>query len=448
MEGLNHVLEQPQFYLEAAWRNVVLDGTTAALTKRNASELSTAELCRRNCGLLAAAFERSLAPIENWGDGISPKMIEELAAAGFDRLWLGAEGWSGFVKRPETVTAARAHGYLIGTYDSYHSIHRPDEPETWATAQFDPKLYRSGAIIQADGTKKRGFKGKGYLLSPQAARPDVEKRVTNLMQVFHANSWFIDCDGFGQYFDDYSEQHPATQQSDLQERMSRIAWIRDRYGAVVGSEGCSAGAAATLHFAHGVMTPVIGWGDPDLTNRSSKYYLGGYYPPNAPAAFFKSVPVKDEYRYRYFDPRFRLPLFQTVFHDSVVATHHWSSPSLKFADTARTVELLELLYNVPPLYHLNRQEFQRRKAQIKAHYDFFSPLHRELGLLPLTDFNWLTGDQLVQQTVFGDKVELIANFGEQDFKRNDLTVPADSIAAVWRDSGKRVVYTAQPFDRN
>ena len=66
---------------------------------------------------------------------------------------------------------------------------------------------------------KRGFKGKGYLLSPKAARPYMEKRVTNLMQVFRANSWFIDCDGFGQYFDDYSEQHPATQQSDLQERI-------------------------------------------------------------------------------------------------------------------------------------------------------------------------------------------------------------------------------------
>jgi hypothetical protein len=108
------------------------------------------------------------------------------------------------------------------------------------------------------------------------------------------------------------------------------------------------------------------------------------------------------------------------------------------------MELLELLYNVPPLYHLNRQEFERRKALIQAHYDFFSPLHRELGLLPLTDFNWLTEDRLVQQTVFGDRVELIANFGEQDFKRNDLTIPPDNIAAVWRDSKKRLVYTARP----
>ena len=377
-----------------------------------------------------------------WGDGISPQMIQELAEAGFDRLWLGAEGWAGFVERPDTVTNASARGYLIGPYDSYHSIHAPDEPDTWPTAQFDAELYRTGAIIRADGTQRRGFKGKGYLLSPKAARPYVERRVSNLMKTFPANSWFVDCDGYGQYFDDYATDHPATQPSDLAERMARCAWIRDAYGAVIGSEACSAGAAGTMHFAHGVLTPVIGWGDPDLTNRQSQYYLGGYYPPHAPAVFFKPVPLKEEYRHRYFDPRFRLPLFQTVFHDSVVATHHWSSPSWKFSNAVETVELLELLYNVPPLYHLNREEFQRRKLQMKAHYDFFSPLHRELGVLPLTGFQWLTADRTVQQTVIGDRVELVANFGEREFQRDDLKVPARSVVARWRETGKRFVFTA------
>ncbi len=159
----------------------------------------------------------------------------------------------------------------------------------------------------------------------------------------------------------------------MQARISRMAWIRDTYGAVIGTEGCSAGVAPVVHFAHGVMTPVIGWGDRDLNSKQSKYYLGSYYPADEPQVFFKPVPVKEEYRYIYFEPRFRLPLFQAAFHDSVIATHHWSFASLKTTNCAKTVELLELLYEVPPLYHLNLQEFQKRKAQIKRHYDFFSP---------------------------------------------------------------------------
>jgi Glycosyl hydrolases related to GH101 family, GH129 len=200
--------------------------------------------------------------------------------------------------------------------------------------------------------------------------------------------------------------------------------------------------AATVHFAHGVMTPVIGWGDPDLKNKQSKYYLGSYYPPDEPQVFFRPVPLKEEYRYIYFEPRFRLPLFEAVFHDSVVATHHWSFASLKARDEAGTVELLELLYQVPPLYHLNLQEFEKRKAQIRRHYRFLSPLHRETALLPLTSFQWLSPDHMVQRTAFGDQLELVANFGTEDFLYGETTIHRRSILATRRD-GKPKEYVPQ-----
>jgi hypothetical protein len=440
-DDLNRVLRQRDLYDESAWRGVSLGPECAALLKSDQRKsLSQADLCRLNTHLVVAAFPTFLARPETWGDGTSPKMIHQLAAADFDRLWLGSDGWGGFLDRPETVAAAKTAGFLIGPYDSYHSVHRPNEPDTWETAQFGLELYETGAIVNADGSKRLGFKQKGFLLSPDAARPFAEKRVSGLMAAFHANSWFIDCDGFGDYFDDYSDKHPATQQSDMQSRIARMAWIRDTFGAVIGTEGCSAGVAPAIHFAHGVMTPVIGWGDPDLTSKQSKYYLGAYYPPEEPQVFFKPVPLKEEYRYIYFEPRFRLPLFQTVFHDSVIATHHWSFASLKARDQARTVELLELLYQVPPLYHLNAHEFQRRKAQMRRHYAFFSPLHRETALLPLTGFRWLTRDGMVQCTTFGDTIEMVANFGTAEFADRDTRLGRKSILVKRRDSGRVQAY--------
>jgi hypothetical protein len=443
---LNRLLAQRDLYDAAAWGGVELGEGVEPLLKADRAGLSQGEVCRLNAHLLAAAFPGLLAPPGAWGDGPSPGMIRRLEEAGFDRLWLGCEGWEAFVNRPGTVQAAKRAGFLIGPYDSYHSMHRTNEPDTWPTAQFDSALYATGAIVNADGTKHAGFKHKGFLLSPAAARPYVEERVSRLMTAFHANSWFIDCDGFGEYFDDYSEQHPATQESDMQARISRMAWIRDTFGAVIGTEGCSAGVAATVHFAHGVLTPAFGWGDPDLKNPHNKFFLGAYYPPDEPQVFFKPVAIKEEYRYIYFEPRFRLPLFETVFHDSVVATHHWSFASLKTRDYAQTVELLELLYNVPPLYHLNVGVFERRKARLLRHYKFFSPLHRELGLLPLTDFQWLTPDRSVQRTRFGDQVELTANFGAEDYADGDTKLRAGCISARWLESGKTLTYLSQPSD--
>ena len=209
-----------------------------------------------------------------------------------------------------------------------------------------------------------------------------------------------------------------------------MSYIRDTYKLVIGSEGGSAYAAPVIHFAHGMMTPVFGWGDADLKkDKESKYYLGGYWPPDGPAVHIKQVPLKEKYYRFYFDPRFRLPLYQMVFHDSIVTTHQWGYASLKFIDQVDTVELLELLYNVPPLYHMNLDEFKKHKQRMKAHYDFFSPLHRELGLMPMTDFAWLTTDRMVQQTIFGDQVEIIANFGMEDFRYQGRSIPKRSVIA-------------------
>ncbi len=401
---------------------------------------------RLNCRLLAAAFPGRFEPVERWGDGVSVRMIDKLSSAGLDRLWLGLDNQKAALRHPEAVVRARELGYLIGPYDSYESIHSPDAaPDaTWETAQFDRALYETGPVVLADGTKKTGFQKRGFRLSPSAARPYVEARVNRLMAATPYNSWFMDCDAFGDLLEDYSPLHPATQEDDMNARLARMAWIRDKFGAVVGSEGGSAYAARTIFFAHGMMTPVIGWGDPDLKDRKSPHFLGGYYPPDGPAVFVKPVPLKPAYRKFFFDPRYRLPLYGAVFHDSVVATHQWGFGSLKFADQQTTVALLECLYQVPPLYHLNEREFAAHGKRIAAHYAFLSPLLRETALLPMTDFGWVTGDRLVQRAVYGGRVEVVANFGDRSFDAPGVAVPPASVAARSTPAGPWTVYTPPP----
>ena len=442
--AISRQLEKRNFYNLDAWAGISLPPETEALVSRKLSTLSTPELYRRNCLLLYAAFPNMLRHPDEWGDGLSVKLLERFAKHGLDRLWLGADSWQDGFRHPAAVAKAKALGYLVGPYDSYHSIHHPDEENTWETAQFDLFLYESGAIVNADGTKNKGFKKKGYHLSPLAAQPYVENRVNGIVAQMTTdfNTWFIDCDAYGELFDDYSPSHPATQLDDMNARLARIAWIRDTHNMVVGSEGGAAYSAGTIHFAHGMMSPVIGWGDPDMKDKSSPYYIGGYWPPEAPAIHVKQVPLKSRYFYLYYDPRFRLPLYQIVFHDSVVTTNHWLSGSLKFANAIETSALLELLYNVPPLYHLNTARFSKHKVWIKRHYAFFSALHRQIGGKAMTDFEWLTEDKQVQRTVFADTVEIIANFGSDPFEYNGITIPGRSVVAWWIDTRVIKVFSA------
>ena len=443
--ALSEQLENPDFYNAPAWTEIPLGAEIEALVSRDVSTLSLSETYRRNCLLLYAAFHDTLRHPNEWGDGPSVRLLERFAESGLDRLWLGVDSWQDGFRHAAAVAKARELGYLIGPYDSYHSIHHPNEKDTWETAQFDLSLYETGAIVNADGTKNRGFKKKGYHLSPLMAQPYVEDRVNSIVAQMPTdfNTWFIDCDAYGELFDDYSPSHPATQLDDMNARLARIAWIRDTHKVVVGSEGGAAYAAATIHFAHGMTVPVIGWGDPDMKEKTSPYYIGAYWPPEGPAVHIKQVPLKPNYLYHYYDPRFRLPLYQIVFHDSVVTTNHWGSGSLKFENAIETLALLELLYNVPPLYHLNIAEFSKHKAWIQRHYAFFSPLHRQIGGKSMTDFEWLTDNRQVQRTEFGDTVELLANFGTNPFEYEGIVIPGKSVVARWLDTGKVEAFSAE-----
>lgn len=446
-DELSRLLALKDFYDQASWQGVTLSAEAAELLENDRDALSSAELCRMNSLVLHAAFEQFMLPTEQWGDGVSIKILNRFKENGFDRIRLCLDGWEGIEKRPAVAEKANRLGYLFGTYDSYHSIHDPSMPgteNTWPTAQFDRELFETGPIIRKDGKKRGGFKGAGFKLSPIAARPYVEKRVSENMKNVPYSYYFIDCDAYGEVYDDYSPLHRICQVEDARARIDRLAWISDTFGLVVGSEGGISYAAGVIHVAEGMFGPVFGWGDPDLRDRDSEYYLGRYYPPDGPKVFVNQVPMKEQYQYFYYDTRFRLPLYEVVFHDSVVTTHQWANSSLKYSNVLDTVALTELLYMVPPLYHMNLDEFEKHGEAMKKHYTFFSPLHRKVGFAQMTDFNWLSADRMLQRAVYNNDVEIVANFSPELRRYKEFEIPARSILAKWAENGKMKTLTFTP----
>jgi hypothetical protein len=441
--GLSTLMGLPEFFDAPSWEGIEIPDEAKRLLSRDRAALSPKDLARMNGLLLQSAYPAFLEPVDRWGGTVSVAMLKRLKEAGFERMLICLDGWAGVEKRPEVAAEADRMGYLFGTYDSFHSIHDPalkGTDATWPTAQFDEELYKTGAITLRDGTKKHGFKKLGYLLSPIAARPWVERRVKSNFENVPYNYYFVDCDAFGQVYDDYTPGRRVTQEEDAMARNDRMAWICQAHGAVIGSEGGSSYSAPVIHVAEGMLIPAFGWGDPDFKDKESEYFLGGYYPPEEPAIFFKSAGLKEKYRFFHYDPRFRLPLYEAVFHDSVVATNHWSYDNLKFHSVQALLFQTQLLYQVPPMYHLSADQFAKRKETMKAQYDVFSPLHRELGFSPMTGFDWLTPDRLVQRAVFGDRVEIVANFSGEECAYEKNSIPAGAVLVHWKDSGRVEVY--------
>ncbi|MFZ2146711.1 MAG: hypothetical protein WAV28_05765, partial [Sedimentisphaerales bacterium] len=75
-DELSRLLERPDFYDEACWRNVDLPEEATILLKKGTNGLTTAEICRMNGLILRAGFPEFMLAAAEWGDGVSIKMLE------------------------------------------------------------------------------------------------------------------------------------------------------------------------------------------------------------------------------------------------------------------------------------------------------------------------------------------------------------------------------------
>lgn len=435
-QGLSAALSGEGFYDPAVFP--LMDGPMKALNQKGLASLHPSELLQFNKRALAANLPGVFRPVEQWANGETVEILGGLAKAGIDRAWVGLPNWEQAYAKPELVDTAAQQGYLIAAYDSYHSIHSPGE-EQWNTAAFpEEQLYERAAVTNADGSFVAGFQNVGRKLNPTLSMPAVKGRMKGIMAGgLPFNSWFVDCDATGEIYDDYSPAHPTTQQQDLAARLERMRYIGEEYGLVIGSEGGHDFAAADIAFAHGIELKSFTWMDDDMkANKESTYYTGRYYSPTGGVAekFAKPVPIKEEYKTLFLDPRFDVPLFRLVYNDSVITTYHWEWSTLKIEGEVQDRQLREFLFNVPPLYHLDSAEWAKNKEAITAHSKVWSAFARKAVRQEMTNFAYLTEDRLVQTTSFGEGLTVVANYSGNDFKHENKSIPPHKLLLL--ENGK------------
>lgn len=308
IKGLSEVVKLREFYNEEIFETK--DKEIEKYLEKGIDNLNEIELIDLNKRLLKSKLSDMVDPVEKWGDSLTLDVLEDMKNSGLSNLWIGFDDWrAGFIK-PEFVDMANEYGYLIGTYDSYHSIHKPGQ-EQWITAKFeDETLFENATVTNKNGKKIEGFNGVVRKLNSTLAMPSVKNRVNKILDTgIDFNSWFLDTDGTGEVYDDYSKEHITTEKQDIEARM-----------------------------------------------------------------------------------------------------------------------LYEVLYNIPPLYHLDKEEWEKHKDTIVNHSKVWSDFSKKVINKEMTKFEKLSDN--VQITQYGEDIKVIANFSDEIYEYENKKIKSKSLLII------------------
>jgi hypothetical protein len=243
------------------------------------------------------------------------------------------------------------------------------------------------------------------VLCDRQAPPYARARIGGELETLPYNCRFIDTTTASPWRECYHPDHPQTRSQSRAHKMELLRIVSEEFGLVTGTEtGHDAAVPFVLYF-EGMLS------------------LGPYRIPDAGrdmARIWDEVP--DRVRTFQVGHAYRLPLWELVYHDCVVAHWYWGDYNNKLPAIWDQRDLFNALYGTAPMFMFSRDLWRRDKARFTQSYRTTCSVARAVGYAEMTDHRALTADRSVQQTVFDNGVTVTANFAEETYTLPDGAV--------------------------
>ncbi len=335
-------------------------------------------------------------------DRDSVDLVREMKARGINHiLWSNRQS-------PENLRALNALGVLTSRYDIYQDVMNPDNFKhlrgthgDWVTAAWPKDI-----VIDANGNWLRGWRVKGTdgqwypcgVICDKQAPVYAAQRIPAELADHPYRCRFIDTTTAAPWHECYAPAHPMTRTESRQWKMKLLEYVSHDMKLVTGCETGHDAAVPYLHYFEGMLS------------------LGPYRVPDAGRDMMRvwdDVPervAKFQLGHRY-----RLPLWELVYHDCVVAQWYWGDYNNKLPALWDKRDLFNALYGTPPMFMFNRQRWEANQDRFVQSYQTTCPIARATGYSEMTDHRFLTPNRDVQQTTFANGVTVTVNFGARPY---------------------------------
>jgi len=351
----------------------------------------------------------------------APKLCGEMQRLGIKRiLWENSPpelpvppagalpGWQSS-QTPEVLKKLNAMGVLTGCYDNYQDVMNPADFQhlsginnTWITGAWphDLLLGQDGQWVK--GWEMGGTNGKWYpcgAVCDSRALNYAQARISRELQTHPFQSRFLDTATASARRECYSQIHPMTRTQSRAYRNALLNYVSNRLKLVTGSETGIDSAVPYVDYFEGMLSfceyrcedsgrdicRIIDQVPPQII----KFQLGEKY---------------------------RIPLWELVYHDCVVSTWYWGDYNNKFPAVWDKRDLFNLLYGTAPMFMFNRPGWEQYRERFVKSYQRVCPAVRRVGYSEMTGFKILTPDCSVQRTGFSNGITVTVNFGSKAYR--------------------------------
>ncbi len=333
-------------------------------------------------------------------------LVKEMQSAGIERiLWSNAQS-------PENLRALNDLGVLTSRYDIYQDVMDPAQfpklrgihPD-WTTAGWPRDI-----MIEANGqwTKGWGVEARDGsmiycsvlcdLRAPEYARA----RIPAELSTHPYRCRFIDTTTASPWRECYATNHLMARTQSKDAKMQLLSYMSDDLKLVTGSETGHDAAVPYVDYFEGMLS------------------LGPYRVPDAGRrmnVLWTNIPeVVAKFQ---LGEKYRLPLWELVYHDCVVAQWYWGDYNNKLPALWDKRDLFNVLYGTPPMFMFERKLWSEDKARFVQSYKNTCPYVRQVGYAEMTDHRFLRPDRSVQQTIFANGQVVTVNFSSSAYMMPD-----------------------------
>ena len=331
-------------------------------------------------------------------------IVREMKAAGIDRILWSHRG------SPQIIAAMNnMPGVLTSRYDIYQDLMDPQivkEKLRGSHPDWTQDAWPDDIMIDSRGDWRKGWRvtGKDGQMYPCAVLCDrqaveyAKRRVPAELKTNPYRCRFIDTTTASPWRECYDPDHPMTRSDSRYWKMQLLRYMSEDMKLVTGSETGHDAAVRYVHYFEGMLS------------------LGPYRVPNA-GRDMRRIWMEVPERVAKFQTghRYRLPLWELVYHDCVIAQWYWGDYNNKLPALWDKRDLFNILYGTPGMFMFTREYWNDNKERFVQSYRDVCSVARAVGYSEMLDHRFLTSDRDVQQTHFANGAMVTVNFGDRPY---------------------------------